>query len=401
MDTTASPTPVGRALMALFGEQQRLWRNMLNLPRVFEAARDVRVGATPSTVVLEAGTHRLLRYTRETPATQAEPILFSYALINRPYILDLQPDKSVVRQYLARGFDVYLIDWGVPTDADRGLTLQDYVCGFLDRCVELVRRTHDEKRVHLLGYCMGGTLATLYGALNPDAVKTLTLLAAPIDFAGRESLLNLWVRGGVFDVDRLLAAYGNCPAWFLQSIFIWMNPVRNFVDKGIAFWEQMSDPDKVAATFALEHWLNDNIPVAGATFRAFVENLFQRNELARGELRLGPRRIDLGRITCPLLLLTATNDHLVAPASTEGIRPHVGSTDVTSMAIAAGHVGLVVGAKAHAKVWPEAARWAAERSTPPSESRPVSMAGGTISSTARKTTKRPAVHEPRWWAQTR
>jgi polyhydroxyalkanoate synthase len=387
--------------MALLGEQQRLWRNMLNLPRVFEAARDVRVGATPSTVVLEAGTHRLLRYTRETPATQAEPILFSYALINRPYILDLQPDKSVVRQYLARGFDVYLIDWGVPTDADRGLTLQDYVCGFLDRSVELVRRTHDEKRVHLLGYCMGGTLATLYGALNPEAVKTLTLLAAPIDFAGSESLLNLWVRGGVFDVDRLLAAYGNCPAWFLQSIFLWMNPVRNFIDKGIAFWEQMSDPDKVAATFALEHWLNDNIPVAGATFRAFVENLFQRNELVRGELRLGPQRIDLGRITCPLLLLTATNDHLVAPASTEGIRPHVGSTDVTSMAIGAGHVGLVVGAKAHAKVWPEAARWAAERSTPRAGPRPEAPAGGTISSITRKATKRPAVQEPRWWAQTR
>src|SRR5436190_553473 len=160
--------------MALLGEQQRLWRNLLNLPRVFEAARDVRVGATPSTVVLEAGTHRLL------------------------------------------------------------------------------------------GYAMGGTLATLYGALNPDAVKTLTLLAAPIDFASRESLLNLWVRGGVFDVDRLLTAYGNCPAWFLQSIFLWMNPVRNFVDKGIAFWEQMNDPAKVTATFALEHWLNDNIPVAGA-----------------------------------------------------------------------------------------------------------------------------------------
>jgi polyhydroxyalkanoate synthase len=401
VDTKASPAPVGRALTALLGEQQRLWRNMFSLPRVIEAARDVRVGATPSRVVLEAGTHKLLRYQRETPATQAEPVLLSYALINRPYILDLQPDKSVVRQYLARGFEVYLIDWGVPTEADRGLSLQDYVCGFLDRSVELIRRTHDDKRVHLLGYCMGGTLGTLYSALNPDAVKTLTLLAAPIDFASSESLLNLWVRGGVFDVDRLLAAYGNCPAWFLQTIFLWMNPVRNFVDKGIAFWEQMADPDKVAATFALEHWLNDNIPVAGATFRAFVENLYQRNELVRGQLWLGPRRIDLGRITCPLLLLTASNDHLVAPASTEGIRPHVGSSDVRSVTIGAGHVGLVVGAKAHAKVWPEATRWAAERSTPVLEPRPASPADGTISSTTRKTTKRSTVHEPRWWAQTR
>lgn len=403
MDTRGSAPP-GRALTALLGEHQRLWRNLFSLPRVVEAARDVHVGTTPATVVLEQGTHKLLRYTRETPATHAEPILFCYALINRPYILDLQPDKSVVQQYLARGFDVYLIDWGVPTAADSGLTLQDYVCGFLDKSVGLIRRKHDEKRVHLLGYCMGGTLSALYGALNPDDVKTLTLLAAPIDFAGTESLLNLWVRGGVFDVDRLLAAYGNCPAWFLQTIFLWMNPVRNFIDKGIAFWEQMADPDKVSGTFALERWLNDNIPVAGATFRTFVENLYQRNELVRGELRVGPHRIDLGRVTCPLLLLTASNDHLVAPASTEGIRPHVGSADVTSMAIGAGHVGLVVGAKAHAKVWPEATRWAAERSTPRPEHRPepgALTAGETISSTTRKATKRPAVHEPRWWAQTR
>jgi polyhydroxyalkanoate synthase len=385
----------------LLGEQQRFWRNMLSLPRVVEAARDVHVGTTPNTVVLEHGRHKLLHYTRQTPPTHAEPILLSYALINRPYILDLQPDKSVVRQYLDRGFDVYLIDWGVPTDADRGLTLQDYVCGFLDKSVALIRRRNEEKRVHLLGYCMGGTLSALYTALNPDDVKTLTLLAAPIDFAGTESLLNLWVRGGIVDVDRLLAAYGNCPAWFLQTIFLWMNPVRNFVDKGIAFWESMSDPDKVSSTFALEHWLNDNIPVAGATFRAFVENLFQRNELVRGELRLGPRRIDLGRITCPLLLLTASNDHLVAPASTEGIRPHVGSVDVKSMAIGAGHVGLVVGAKAHAKFWPEATAWTAERSTPRPAPRPTLVGPETITSTTRKATKRPAVHEPRWWAQTR
>jgi len=397
VETRGSPAQAGRGLSAVFAEQRRLWRNLLSVPRVAAAARDVRVGTTPSTVVLEAGTHKLLHYTRETPATHAEPVLFCYALINRPYILDLQPDKSVVRQYLERGFDVYMIDWGVPSDADRALTLHDYVGGFLDRCVRQVRRAHDAKRVHLLGYCMGGTLAVLQAALNPEATKTLTLLAAPIDFGGRESLLNLWVQGGTFDVDALLEAYGNCPAWFLQSIFLTMNPVRNLVDKSIAFWEQMSDPDKVSSTFALERWLNDNIPVAGATFRTFVKNLYQRNELVRGQLFVGARRIDLSRITCPVLLLTASNDHLVAPASTEGIRPHLGSRDVKSMAIGAGHVGLVVGAKAHAKIWPEATRWAAERSTPRVEPRPPSG----DADVGRKTIRRPVVHEPRWWAQSR
>jgi polyhydroxyalkanoate synthase len=107
--------------------------------------------------------------------------------------------------------------------------------------------------------------------------------------------------------------------------------------------------------------------VAGAIFRQFVKNLYQGNELVRGELTLGGRRVDLGRIACPVVLLTARNDHLVPPESTEGVRPHVGSPDVTSMSLPAGHVGLVVGGKAHARFWPEATRWVADRSTPVSQ----------------------------------
>src|SRR5262249_36825115 len=124
-------------------------------------------------------------------------------------------------------------------------------------------------------------------------------------------------------------------------------------------------------------------------FRQFVKALYQRNELTRGELHLGARRVDLGRITCPLLLLTAKNDHLVAPESTEGIRPHVGSRDVTSMAIGAGHVGLVVGARARAGFWAEATGWGVERSRPVAPPpRPA------------RRTFRPAP-EPRWWALNR
>jgi polyhydroxyalkanoate synthase len=340
-----------------------MWRRWLSVPRVVEAAFQTRVGTTPREIVLRDGTHELLRYTRTTPATQTEPILLCYALVNRPYILDLEPDRSVVRQYLDQGFEVYLIDWGSPSYDDRGLTLEHYVSGFLAKAVDLILRKHERPSLHLLGYCMGGTLAAMFAALRPDALRTLTLLAAPIDFAGKEALLNLWTDPAYFDVDALVDTYGNCPAWFLQSCFLTMNPIRNFFDKSIAFYEQMDDPRSVTSFFALEHWLNDNIPVAGETFRAFVKQLYQRNELVTGRLTLGGQRVDLARITCPLLLLTAKEDHLVAPSSTEGARAHVGSREVTSMGLGAGHVGLVVGRKAHTTFWPAATRWAAARST--------------------------------------
>jgi polyhydroxyalkanoate synthase len=369
VETNGGTARAGASFEALLGEPWRLWRRLQSLPRVVQAAFQTRVGVTPSQVLLREGTHELLHYVRQTPATQAEPVLLCYALVNRPYILDLEPGKSVVEQYLRAGFEVYLIDWGVPTDGDRGLGLEHYV-EFLAKAVDLVRRRHARPSAHLLGYCMGGTLAAMFAALEPGAVKTLALLAAPLDFSGRESLLNLWTQPEHFDVDGFIDRLGNCPAWFLQTCFLYMNPVRNFVDKPLAFYEHMDDPQAVASTLALERWLNDNIPVAGETFRQFVKLLYQRNELVRGELAVGGRRVDLGRITCPVLLLTARNDHLVPPASTEGIRARLGSPEVTSMGVSAGHVGLVVGGKAHARFWPEATRWVADRSTRVSDAVP-------------------------------
>jgi polyhydroxyalkanoate synthase subunit PhaC len=363
-ETRAKPPEQRRgAPVDLLAEQQKMLRRFFHLPRLFEMAQGIQVGTTPRDLVLERHGFKLYRYRRETPARYAQPVLFCYALVNRSYILDLLPDKSVVGRYLQEGFEVYLIDWRTPTDQDRGLTIEDYVCRFLSEAVTFIQYQHGRQDLHLLGYCMGGTLSTLYTAINPAAVRTLTLLAVPIDFSGREALLHLWTDPATFDVDHFIDVHGNCPAWFLQTCFLFMKPVQNFLEKNFAFFDQLDEPTAISNYFAMERWINDNVPVAGATFREFVKKFYQGNQLVKGEYHLGNHRIDLGRITTPLLLLTATNDHLVAPASTEGIRPHVRSEDIRSMTIAAGHVGLVVGGKAQRTLWPEATRWLAERST--------------------------------------
>jgi polyhydroxyalkanoate synthase len=345
----------------LLEEQHRAWRRLLRWPRLITAALDAPTGATPYEVVLQMGTLSLRRYRSARPSPDAPPLLFCYALVNRPYILDLQADKSVVRRYLDAGFDVYLIDWGVPSHADRHLTLEHYVERLLGTVVDFVLGQQRAQRLHLLGYCMGGTLAALYTALHPEQIATLTLLAAPIDFGGRESLLNLWTDARCFDVDAFIDAYGNCPAPFLQACFLNTKPVQNLLTKNLALYDQMEDQRFLANYFALERWVNDNIPVAGETFREFVKKLYQENQLVRGEFELAGRRVDLAQITCPLLLLTAQSDHLVPPSSTLGLRAHVGSLDVEEQTIEAGHVGLVVGGKAHATFWPAAVRWLAAR----------------------------------------
>jgi polyhydroxyalkanoate synthase len=348
---------------AALDETQKFWQRFFSVPRVVEQARETKVGGTPHDVVYEEDSLKLLHYRRETPAQYREPVLVCYALVNRPYILDLQGDKSVIRQLLARGFDVYMIDWGTPSAADQSLRLVDYVCGFIKNVVDFVLRREEVPHLNLLGYCMGGAMSTMFTALYPELVKNLILLAAPIDFSSRQSLLHLWTDEKYFDVDALIDTYGNCPAPFLQGCFVMMRPVQNLYEKYYAFYDRMYDARFIENFFAMEKWVNDNIPVAGETFREFVKFLYQRNQLVKGELRLGDETVNLKRITCPLLLLTARDDHLVIPESTEGIAPHVGSRDIKSMTINAGHVGLVVSSKAQKEFWPEASRWIADRST--------------------------------------
>ncbi len=345
-----------------WAEQRRMWLRLRNAPDIYALAQRQRTFATPHDTIVENRQFRLLRFRRDTPAVYREPVLFCYALVNRAYILDLQPEKSLVRQYLARGFDVYLIDWVPPEAPDPSLTIERYVCELQAAVSAVLAARPDAATLHLLGYCMGGTLSAMFTALQPELVATLTLLAAPIDFWAGDALLARWTDARQFDADALVAAYGNCPAWFLQACFVAMNPVQTLFEKNATLYEQMTDLRKVSNHFALEHWVNDNVPVAGETFRGFVKHLYQDNQLVRGCFTVRGRTVDLSRIVCPLLLLTATHDHLVPPGSTAGLAGRAGSADVTVKQIDAGHVGLVVGAGAQRDFWPAATEWLAARS---------------------------------------
>jgi polyhydroxyalkanoate synthase len=349
---------------AVYEATLKMWSRLFAVPRVIDWARDVKVGTTPSEIVYEEDTLRLLRYRRDTPAVYAEPILICYALVNRPYIVDLQADRSVVKQLLARGFEVYLIDWGVPSAADRSMTLKDYIDGLMKNCADVVLNRHKIQSLHLVGYCMGGTMSTIFTARNPDIIKTLSIMAAPIDFGVGmdESLVTFWSNPDYFDVDALVDAFGNVPATFLQASFQMMKPVQNYYSKYITFFDKMDDDKFIENYFAMEKWTSDNIPVSGETFREFVKKLYQRNELIKGEFKLGDELVDLSKITCPLQILMASADHLVPPSQSEPLKTRVGSKDVKCRTLDAGHIGLSVSSKAHKTFWPEVTQWLADRS---------------------------------------
>jgi polyhydroxyalkanoate synthase len=337
-------------------------RKAAHVPRALELARRVRVGATPTEVVHRIDKIQLVRYTANTEPRFATPLLFVFALVNRPYILDLRPKKSVVGHFIDRGFETYNLDWGVPAYADRYLDLEDYVERYLDGMVDFIRERTGTDRINILGYCMGGSLTAMYTALHPEKVKNLIMLAAPFDWSNRDHLLAKWCEARVFDVDRIIDACGNAPPEMLQGSFQLLKPVSNLVGKYLTFYENLENEKFLEDFFAMETWLNDNIPVAGEVFRRFVKCCMQQNQLIRGALQIGGRSVDLRSITCPVLNLTAENDHLVPPGQSLPLNDAIGSTDRTAVRFPAGHIGMAVGSRANRELWPKACDWLAERS---------------------------------------
>ena len=245
----------------------------------------VRKGVTPSEVVYEEDRLKLRHYLGEKPPRYRTPLVFIYALVNRPYILDLKNGRSVVANFVERGFDTYLVDWGIPTPADRHLTLEDYINGYMVNVMDYVRERTGAEEVNVLGYCMGGTMSAMFTALHRSCVKNLILLAAPIDFSSNDSLLNVWTRPEYFDVDKFVDAFGNCPPEFLQAGFLLLRPVGNLLEKPINLYEHLHEEKFIDDFLTTETWLQDNIPVPGEVYREFVKYLYQKNLLAQNRMR--------------------------------------------------------------------------------------------------------------------
>jgi polyhydroxyalkanoate synthase subunit PhaC len=350
---------------ALQAQAASAMKNATVLPSFWSRVQQIRKGATPSEVVYEEDRLKLLHYEGAAPPRYQTPLLLVYALVNRPYILDLKAGRSVVAHFVERGFDTYLVDWGVPTHADRHLTLDDYINGYLQNVVGYLCERTGAPQASLLGYCMGGTMSAMFTALHSKQVKNLMLLAAPIDFSTSEGLLNLWSRGGYFDADKFVDAFGNCPAEFLQATFRLLRPVDNLIRKPLNVYEHLGDEKFLDDFLTTETWLNDNIPIPGEVYREFVKYLYQKNMLTQNRMPVGKHIVNLQQITCPVLNIMASEDDLVPCAQGMPFNSLVASKDRKTLLLkGSGHIGLAIGGRAQREVWPEACAWLAQRSQP-------------------------------------
>ena len=341
-------------------ELEEAYRKLNKMRSTLYAAGDVKVGNTPHETLDENRIYRLLHYMPMVSRTARTPLLLVYALINRSYILDLQPDKSWIRSLLKQGFDVYLIDWKPPLSVDKYVSFDDYVNYYMDDCIDVVLDKSFTDQVTLHGYCMGSTMSAMYAALHEEKVRNLATLAPVIDSDKDTTVLANFSK--CMDFESMFNSIGNMPQEQLQLSFSALKPFKQGLNKYLNLIEHIDDENFVRNFLRIEKWLYDTPPIAGETFRQWIRDIYQKNLLINNEMKLGREIIDLSRIRMPVLNIIAEEDHLVSPGCSASLNDVISSRDKRIMRFHTGHVGLIASTYSQNNVLPKVGQWLRTRS---------------------------------------
>lgn len=347
--------PPEQAVQEILEFNKKLGNGLKTLTEIGE----VNVGTLVKEAVYREDKLTLYRYKSLVDKPNLTPTLIIYALVNRPYMLDLQEDRSLIKKLLKTGQDVYLLDWGYPDNTDRYLTLNDYINYYLHNCVNTVLKRHGIEKINLIGVCQGGTFSLCYSALNPQKIRNLITMVTPVDFHTPDNLLTHWVK--LLDVDLLVDTMGNIPGELLNWTFLSLKPFRLTGKKYLDMLETLEEPEAARNFLRMEKWIFDSPDQAGEAFRQFIQQFFQQNALIHQQVTIGKDRVDLRNLTMPILNIYATEDHLVPPAASKALAQYIGSTDYTEIAFAGGHIGIYVSQRAQKEIPSQVGEWLTAR----------------------------------------
>lgn len=343
---------------------QKVAENMRTFNRL--VTTDAKIAQTPKELVWTLNKARLYHYVPTAPVENRNkiPLLMVFAIMNRPHVLDLRPGHSFVEYMLRHGYDLYLLDWGAPGPEDRNLKFDDYTLEYLPRAIRKFKSVSGASEFSMLGWCLGALISTLYAALRPDdGLKNLILLTAPLDFTDKTSSGFIrWTTAPGFDPDRLVQAFGNVPGEMIDTGAKLLKPVENYVGSYLNLWDNIENPRVVEAWHAMNTWVRDIIPMAGAAYRQLITEFYKENRLMEGTLTLRGERVDLGRLRANLLNVIAEADHITPPCQSEGVMNKVGSQDKEMFRVRGGHIGIMAGSGAEKNTWPHIESWLAARS---------------------------------------
>lgn len=355
--------PVDLILKKMTEEAESAQKKMGKAADVLLGELKTDIATTPYEVVYQQDRVKLKHYKPIKKNKVKTPLLLIYALINRETMLDLSPGRSVVENFLQQGVDLYMIDWGYPSRKDRFLGIDDHVNVYINDIVDFICERESVPKINLMGICMGGTFSVMFSALHPEKVLNLITTVTPTRFDIDTGLLNLWMRK--VPVDQLINTFGNIPGDMLNLGFLMLNPARLMIDKYVGFYELLDDKQFVENFIRMEKWIFDSPDVPGETFREFIKDCFQDNLLIQNKMVVGGKRVDLKKLTMPLLNIYGKFDHLVPPEACEQLTKKVGSKDTEDLCLNTGHIGIYVSSKYQREFVPKIAQWLMERDMPP------------------------------------
>jgi polyhydroxyalkanoate synthase subunit PhaC len=311
---------------------------------------DVQVATTPREVVARIGGRALYRIAVDAPKRVKTPVMVVYAMVGHWTILDLQPDRSFLRNLAEGGCEVYMLDWGHPTAADQFDDFSDLVNLVMDGFIDVICDRHDVSSVNLLGVCQGGVLSLIYASLHPEKIRNLITCVTPVDFhADKErervdhGFMNVWVRNlSPQEVDLIIDSFGNISGEVGGAFFSMMTPYRSLSKYCMTLVDVGQDQDKLMNFLRMEKWLADRPDHTAASARQWLKELYQDNKMFKGELEVGGRLVDLKNISMPVLNLYTETDHIIPPPASVVLGEKVGSEDYTQDVVSGGHIGVFV-----------------------------------------------------------
>jgi polyhydroxyalkanoate synthase subunit PhaC len=320
-----------------------------------------KVGATPKETVWQRDKAQLWRY-HGASVRYGPPILIVHSLVSRSYILDLRPGHSAVEFLLDAGFDVFMLDWGVPDELDAANSLATYVDDYVPRAVDAVCRETGCDEVTMAGYCLGGVIAMLYASgREGPRVRNLILMATPADFHEMGPMVAA-LREGRLNPEELVDETGNVPADVLYSGFFMIAPTTPIAQYATLL-EHLWNDEFVEGYQAMAQWSRDHVPFPGAAFRDVVEQLIRKNALTTGSMRVGGRDVAFSRTRANVLVAMAQRDNVVPVAAAEPLSKLVGVPDRREqLLLRGGHVTFGTGREAFKFTLPALSQWIAGHS---------------------------------------
>ncbi|MGR8946924.1 MAG: alpha/beta fold hydrolase [Gammaproteobacteria bacterium] len=335
-------------------------RNLPGLQQLPTTESELDVGCSAKTLVHTEDTARLYHYEPLCEEIYRVPVMIIMSPVAKGYILDLAKGQSFIEYLLLQGHDVFMLEWVEPRRNHASLTLTDYVSRLVGNCVDKVVENTGEPDVTLIGYCMGGMLATMYAATSENpAIKNLACFTTPYNADGME-LYKRWVDAGAVDLDRLINELGNLPGDIINNSLQALRPLQKTAGQ-MQLLNNVENDAFVKAHLRFDHWATNQLAIPGELAREMFDDFLRDNKFYKNEYLIGDRKADLSKITVPFLHVAAEYDHIVPAAASRGLVEAVSSKDKEEIVVKGGHVSLVAGGNAVYRLWPQLDKWLSKR----------------------------------------